>query len=586
MNHLILAHDGAETLASYGTQWLYFLAPFLVAAIVIGYLFATGGRGGFLDRVSASLERTTGLPAWSAGGIATGVLALVVAVTGFYWDVAWHIELGRDKFIFTPAHMGILFGLGLIAVAGAASVVLATHQRVDTRLRFRDLRIPLSAVPLTLLGAGALCGFPLDDFWHRNYGIDVTMWGPTHLVMISGASLAPISLLLLYTEGRRRRSLTRVGSLLAELLATALVVGLSTWTGEFDFGVPQFQALYHPILVMAGSSLGLVVARHLLGPGGAVRAALGALAVRSLVAVVLGGGLGLVIPRFPLYIGTAAAVEAGFWLTRRVGVTGGALVTGALVGTLGYASEWIWMGVWARHPWTAALFPAALLAAPAAVAGALLGSGMGRVLTGARAAIRPAWGVLAGLVLVLALAAPLPRNDATVKAVLATERIGQDRALVDIELRPRNFADGANWFEVLSWQGGAVHVIDLEEVSPGHFRSKGGVPVTGDWKTVVRLAKDDTMVATGVYLPADPQIGASEIPLEPRRVVELQEDGDFLLREAREGAAWPALVAYTAILALAALWLMSLTIAFIRLQPHDGSARARREVLRTREAPA
>ena len=34
----------------------------------------------------------------------------------------------------------------------------------------------------------ALVGFPLDDGWHRLFGQDVTLWGPTHLMLIGGAS--------------------------------------------------------------------------------------------------------------------------------------------------------------------------------------------------------------------------------------------------------------------------------------------------------------------------------------------------------------------------------------------------------------
>ena len=47
-----------------------------------------------------------------------------------------------------------------------------------------------------------MIGFPLDDVWHRIFGQDVTLWGPTHVLMIGGASLAPIAAWLLLVEGR------------------------------------------------------------------------------------------------------------------------------------------------------------------------------------------------------------------------------------------------------------------------------------------------------------------------------------------------------------------------------------------------
>ena len=41
-------------------------------------------------------------------------------------------------------------------------------------------------------GAFALAGFPLDDIWHRLFGQDVTLWGPTHLMLIGGAGMTLI----------------------------------------------------------------------------------------------------------------------------------------------------------------------------------------------------------------------------------------------------------------------------------------------------------------------------------------------------------------------------------------------------------
>src|SRR5207302_669389 len=134
------------------------------------------------------LERITGISGWAAGAFGTGIGGLTLAMVGFYWDVAWHIDKGRDKQLFTPPHMLILIGLASILLAAAVAVALASATREETRLRFRSLRIPWSALALGVIGGGAVMGFPLDDRWHKAYGIDVTMWGPTHLIMIGGAS--------------------------------------------------------------------------------------------------------------------------------------------------------------------------------------------------------------------------------------------------------------------------------------------------------------------------------------------------------------------------------------------------------------
>lgn len=561
MNGLTLASQ--TTMADYGTQWLYLVVPLLLGFAAIAWLAVTGEGAGMLARIADSLERVTGLDAPAAAGIGIGLWALVIAVLGFYWDVAWHIELGRDELILTPAHLAILLGLFLILVAGAAAMLFATLRGDDTRFTFGTLKIPTFSLPIALLGGGAMLGFPLDEFWHQAYGIDVTMWGPTHLVMISGASLTPIALLLAYRHGTEGRQPTALGRALGPGLAAALVLGMSTWTGEFDFGVPQFQALYHPVLVMAGSTLALVAVRIYLGPGAALQAALGAIAVRLLLALVLGTGLGLVIPRFPLYLGTAAVIEL---VAARVGelrAVQRCLAFGVAAGTIGFASEWGWSLLWGRYPWTSAMLPGAILATFAAIAAAFIGYAIGRVLAGRPTHLPVRSLIAAGLTLLVALALPLPRNDSDIQAIVSTDRVG-DRATVEVQVIPADAATDANWFEVLSWQGGAMETHPLQHVAEGIYRTEEPVPVTGSWKSIIRLADDDELSGAALYMPADEEIGASEVPVEPRKTVEFKRDTELLMREATAGPAWPALVAYSAILVLAVSWIGALTYAYVR----------------------
>ncbi|MDQ3646154.1 MAG: hypothetical protein M3345_04380, partial [Actinomycetota bacterium] len=560
--NVVLAHGGT-TLASYGTDWLYLLVPFLVFFAIVGFLVATGkGTGAppvaFLLRIDDSLQRISGLPGWSAAGIGVGLLALVVAVIGFYWDVAWHIEIGRDTFIFTPAHMMIVMGLGLILVAAATSILFATIRRAEIGMRLGALRVPYSAIPLALLGLGALTGFPLDELWHRSYGIDVTMWGPTHLVMISGASLAPIAMSLMLFEARGSERRTFLSDHLRVVTAGATLTGLSTWTGEFDFGVPQFQQLYHPMLVMVAASIGLVAARTRLGAGGALKAVGVFVAARLAVALVIGTSLNLIIPRFPLYIGAAIVVEIAARTFSRLRPVPAAAVTGTLVGTIGLATEWGWTQLWGHHPWGPSLFPGVIAAAAIAIPGAILGRAMGEVLSDRRE--RPGARALALCVLavVALLALPFPRRDTPIAATLTTESVSAGRVQVEVEIDPADAAEPADWFEVLSWQGGALQLTEMEELSPGRYRSAEPVPVGGQWKTFVRLARGDVLVAIPVFLPADPAIGASEIPVAPSRDAEFQRDTELLLREAHAGSSWPALVAYSAILLLAVTWIAAL----------------------------
>ena len=91
------------------------------------------------------------------------------------------------------------------------------------------------------------------------------------------------------------------------MLAGAFLVGLSTVQAEFDFSVPQFRLLYHPVLLMLAASIALVTARIWIGRGGALLTLGGYLIVRGLLTGLVGGVWGQTTPHFPLYAAEACA---------------------------------------------------------------------------------------------------------------------------------------------------------------------------------------------------------------------------------------------------------------------------------------
>ena len=573
---MIVAHAENIGFGTFGTDWLYLLVPTAVFLAIVGWLFATGTRsaGGFVAstvaRIGSSLERVTGLPAWAAAGLGVAAWSLVVAVIGFLWDVAWHIDFGRDEFLFTPSHTMILVGLGAIIAAAAASILFATVLRAETGWRIRGLRIPYGAAALGVLGGGAVLGFPLDELWHANYGIDVTMWGPTHLLMISGASFTPLGMWLLLREALPQARDEGVVRTLRLFLAGVVVVGLSTFQAEFDFGVPQFQQLYHPVLIALATGVGLVIARVTLGPGGAVAGALGFLAVRGALVFLLGPVFDETVARPALYLGVALVVEAAAFATRRLSPLRSALVAGALIGTVGLATEWGWTQLFGRHPWTANLFPGIAVATAVAVAAAVLGTAMGRVLACRPTGIGRVPLALAGAGVVIGLVLPLPRSAAPYEGTIRTSPAGDGTVDVTVTMDPADAAVDVDFFEVMSWQGGRLVVTELRERGPGVYESAAPVPADHHWKTMVRLADKDLMAAIPVYLPADPEIGAAEIPVVRERTATFHRDTELLMREAHEGAAWPATVAYSSILGIALVWIVTLTLGFVRLAGTDG----------------
>ncbi len=588
-------------------EWLFVAVPLaaLVAALVA--LWRGGApRDGLpripfargLSRMASSLERVSGLPAWCAGGLLVAMWSLVVAVVGFFWDVAWHIDFGRDTQLFTVPHTLIITGLLGLGVAGLYSIALATVEGAPTAWRLRGLRIPRGALVLGVLSAGASLGFPLDDVWHANYGVDVTMWGPTHLMMIGGASLAPLALWLLFTEAGPGAGRPYVRQHLRRHLAVAVAIGLSTFQLEFDMGVPQWQALYQPVLIVVATSIALVAARVAFGRGWALLTAANFVLARGILALLVGPALGHVVPRFPLYLGIGLVVELAFLMGRRLRPVQIAVLAGALVSTLGLATEWGFSQLWGRHPWQPGMLPGLWVAVIAGVAGALLGVALGNVVAHRRAGVSR-WFVLAGFAgVVVSLAIPVARTTTPISAVMRTSPSGPQipavqrdglpapyQAMnVDLQLSPADAAQGADWFELNSWQGGASEQTPLVQVGPGHYVSAHAVPTGGTWKTLVWMAKGPVMMATAVSFPVDLQYGQAPVTPRPERTVQFAASSSWLMRESHGGAAWPAVLAYTGLFGMTLVWLALLGVGFASVQRSQEPPQRPHKLLRGRRA--
>ncbi len=556
-----------------------------VAALTLAHL---RGRLVALDRLAAFAGRTSGLPGWAALPLAVAGGSLLIAVFGFYWDVATHIDHGRDAGPFAnPSHWWIIVGLLGLALAGILSDLLGTgDDDVPSALSIRGRRVPAGGLLLLGCSLVALVGFPIDDVWHRIFGQDVTLWSPPHIQMVAGASLTTIAMWMLSVEGQRaagaagsprRRGRVRFGEV---ALAGAVLVGMSTLQGEFDYGVPQFRLLYQPVLIAVAAGIALVPARMRLGRGGALLAVGFFLALRGALSLVISGGFEHVTFHFPLYLGAAIAIEAvARWVPTGRPVPFGAW-SGAGIATLGLAVEWGWSHVWMPHPWPATLLPeVVLVAVPAAVAAAVVGGYLGRALTddpSQPSTVGARWvAPLATAVLVAAIAYPLPRATADVSAHIQLEEVadGPDRHVhATVRLDPPDAADDAEWLTAIAWQGAEwwsdeTTLLDhLEPAGDGEFVTTVPIPVHGEWKSLVRLHDGRVMVAAPLYLPEDPAIPASEVPADDEARRPFVADSELLLREARPAPGWLTTTAYAAMAAIAAAWIASLAWGTRRLR--------------------
>ncbi len=428
--------------------WLWLVVPIGIYCVCSLALFAFGRseRPGFSNfffgQISDSLRRLTGFPGWAMAGVLSGLLFLLILVIGFYWDVAWHIDYGRDVDLFTPSHTMILVGLGGLVYAAFLTMGFATLDKARVGFKYGVANVPWSSVLLLALGFGGMAAFPLDNLWHETYGIDVTLWSPTHLQLVGGGALGTLALFSMLGEALPGARPTAVGRGIFVLTGGTVLVALSAVQAEFDYGVPQFQALYLPLLIMIAAGMALVLARIALGPWGAVKVVLVYLGLRGLLALVVGGVFNHTVPRFPLYLASALAVEAAAaWVGTRSRLRFG-VVAGALVGTVGLVGElaWVRLSGWAPVPMPPSMAMKVLLLAPAAaVAAALLGAGLGRAFAGGDSGGGAGGGgggggdrdrmpvaalVGAGVALVAVLAYPLPRNVGSVDAVVRTEVVG------------------------------------------------------------------------------------------------------------------------------------------------------------------
>ena len=462
-------------------------AMIVTAAMFYLVLGHRSGRVKLLSRLGLFSERVAGLPPWSA--LPLGILssALLIAVFGMYWDIATHLDAGRDPGPFAnAAHYFILVGLFLIFFAGLVAIFLPTEKPGPTAIRLPGgLQAPLGGILILVCSGVALAGFPLDDMWHRIFGQDVTLWGPTHLLLFGGASLSTLGAMILLMEGAsaarevRPQRVTRRVRLQQVLLGGAFLIGLSTFQGEFDYSVPQFRLVFHPILLMLASSVALVAVRVWAGKGAAIGAALFFILIRGTLTLLVSPLFGHTLLHFPLYLVEAVVVEAvALRVARDKPLTLG-LLAGIGIGTLGLAAEWAWSFAWWTIEWPASMLVEGVICGfVAAVAGGVTGAFIGRALSSPEIAPQPVprFALPAAVVAIVALlvyATPITAGDPVKASVTLTDAKPPPNREVNLQVKldPPGAADERLLVrpDRLAGQGGALGRLEAEEGRARHL---------------------------------------------------------------------------------------------------------------------
>jgi hypothetical protein len=553
----------------------------LTAGLLVIGLRYRAGKMPLLDLAAAPFTWLLRVPAWAALPVALATGSLVLAGAGFYWDVAVHIDRGRDPGPFgTPAHFPILIGLfGIFASGWLALVMARDRDAARTGVQLSPTwTVPTSGLVMMACGGFALMGFPLDDIWHTIFGQDVTLWGPTHLIMLTGGQLMIPTILGLLLEGRAAGGLraatgapshpgifARWGARAIALSgAGGILAGLTIYQDEFANGVPQYNLLFQPALLAFTAALALVFGRAVTGRGGAFGAAAFNIAVSIGFVLFVAVLAGQATPHFATYLPAAACVELAALIVppRRLAWFAG--LAGVLVGTLATVGEWGWTHVWMPIPWPAHFVPSAIaIGIPAALCGAAVGAFVaaslapGRFTTSMRVSrwVPGAVGAV-GLAAILAFCLPThPPAGATATVALDHARAG--RAQATVTFHPARVASRPDFVQQLSWQGHTKSVEGmLRRVGSGTYRTVKPLPLTGSWKTMIRMQQGRARGDVAVYLPADPGIPVGAVPARATVTRPLIADTTLMQRERkRDVAGWLWSTATAIVLAIIAVLL-------------------------------
>src|SRR6266850_7110378 len=266
--------------------------------------------------------------------------AKLVGGWGVGWDIRWHLLIGRDSFWIAPHVMAYA------AVAATAMISLGVLALETWRTR-RGAPSPDAVTVVGLAGtrgfhlawwgiAIAILAAPIDDLWHRLFGIDVTLWSPPHLLALVGSQVSNLGIVLIALEVYDR-GWTRWA---------ALVSGGVLLLGTFYITVdPSIQTAFHRggVFFFTYAILGALaftfaiglVARLARSRGAPLVLTAGALAVQLSILVVGDIGFALLQPTPAIEEAIAAdpssPVAVAHEMARRNGTTPGRSLTLRLI---------------------------------------------------------------------------------------------------------------------------------------------------------------------------------------------------------------------------------------------------------------
>jgi hypothetical protein len=201
---------------------------------------------------SVLLDRAVSIPwyVWSSA------IAVTATTVGLYWDISWHMSIGRDTF-WTPAHLCIHFGAIVAGLSGIYLILSTTFGKnraaPNSSVKVWGFYGPLGTFVSLWGGLTMLASAPFDNWWHNAFGLDVQIISPPHVVLVLGIFTVGLGgLFLVIAEmnratGEARVKLNRV-FLYAGCMLTILLLMLIFEYTEQPF---MHSAIFYRVLALA-----------------------------------------------------------------------------------------------------------------------------------------------------------------------------------------------------------------------------------------------------------------------------------------------------------------------------------------------
>ena len=207
-------------------------------------------RERLVDR-TLDIARTAAIP-WYVWCLAA---AVVSDAFGGYWDISWHISIGRDTF-WTPAHMAVYLAGVLAGIASGYTILTTTfgasNESRENAVSVWGFRGPLGCFIAAWGGIAMLTSAPFDNWWHNAYGLDVKIISLPHSILGAGELMISFGAMLLVCAHMNRAS----GAYRDRLDRLLLFLG-----GIEIFGAAQFILESTPMEFMHSSQFYSAVAK-------------------------------------------------------------------------------------------------------------------------------------------------------------------------------------------------------------------------------------------------------------------------------------------------------------------------------------